>query len=108
MPSAHDSSGVVREREELLGTARDEILFGITRETVIEIARERGIEVEYRPLQRDQLSAVAETFLTSSSRGVVPVIQIDDVTIGQGRPGPVTRELMEAYELYVLDNADLL
>jgi hypothetical protein len=38
----------------------------------------------------------------------VPVIQVDDVTIGQGRPGPVTRELMEAYELYILENADLL
>ena len=94
--------------QKFLGTARDDILFGITRETVIEIAQDRGIEVKYRPLQRDQLSAVAETFLTSSSRGIVPVIQVDDVTIGQGRPGPVTRELMEAYELYVLENADLL
>ena len=95
------------QREEILCTAREDILLGITRQTVIDLARGRGLEVRYAPLQRDQLSAAAlrEAFITSSSRGIVPVIQIDNVTVGEGQPGPVTRELMAAYDGYVLEHA---
>lgn len=89
-----------------IGTARDDILLGVTRQTVLDIAQGRGYEVRYAPLKRDQLSAVAETFITSSSRGIVPVIQIDHVTVGQGRPGPITRQLLDAYEAYVLEKAE--
>jgi branched-chain amino acid aminotransferase len=89
-----------------LGTARDEILPGITRQTVIELAQSRGLEVRYVPLQRDQLAAVAEAFITSSSRGVVPVIQIDQTTLGQGSPGLITRQLMFAYEADVIQKAE--
>jgi branched-chain amino acid aminotransferase len=89
-----------------LGTARDDILLGVTRETVLEIARGRGLEVRYAPLKRDQLADVSEAFITSSSRGVVPVVQIDQVTIGQGSPGPVTKQLAIAYEAYVLARAE--
>lgn len=89
-----------------IGTANDDILLGITRETVIDIARGMGIEVKYEPLKQDQLGTLSEAFITSSSRGVVPVIQIDDVTIGQGNPGPVTKTLAAAYDAYVLANAE--
>jgi branched-chain amino acid aminotransferase len=89
-----------------IGTAGDDILLGITRETVIGIARRIGLEVKYGPLKRDQLGAVSEAFITSSSRGIVPVIQIDDVTIGEGSPGPITTELAAAYDAYVLANAE--
>lgn len=89
-----------------LGTARDEILPGITRQTVIELAQSRGLEVRYVPLQRDQLAAAAEAFITSSSRGVVPVIQIDQTTLGQGSPGLITRQLMFAYEADVIQKAE--
>lgn len=88
-----------------LSTAADDVLLGITRETVIQIARQKGLEVKYQPLKRDQLEEVNEAFLTSSSRGVVPIIKIDNVTIGQGVPGKVTKQLMAAYESYVIDNA---
>ncbi|HSB02269.1 MAG TPA: aminotransferase class IV [Anaerolineales bacterium] len=89
-----------------IGTARDDILLGITRQTVLEIAQGRGLEVRYMPLRRDQVAAAREAFITSSSRGVVPVIQIDDVTIGQGSVGPITKQLSSAYEAYVLANAE--
>jgi branched-chain amino acid aminotransferase len=89
-----------------LGTAREEILLGITRETVIDLARGRGLEVKYQPLRRDQLASVSEVFITSSSRGIVPVIKIDDMTIGQGRPGPVTKQLLQAYDEHVIENAE--
>ena len=89
-----------------IGTAGDGILPGITRETVIDIARGRGLEVKYEPLRQDQLESLSEAFITSSSRGVVPVVQIDGVTIGEGSPGPVTKELGVAYHAYVLANAE--
>jgi len=89
-----------------LYTAQDDILLGITRQTVIDIARGRGVEVRYEPLQRDQLDSIAEAFITSSSRGIVPVVQIDEVTIGQGRPGPLTKELSAAYDQYVIEKAE--
>jgi len=89
-----------------IGTARDDILLGITRETVIDVARSKGLEVQYQPLKRDQLAAASEAFITSSSRGIVPVIQIDNVVIGNGRPGPITKQLIAAYAAYVIEKAE--
>jgi branched-chain amino acid aminotransferase len=91
------------ERRALLGTARDGILLGITRETVIEIAQERGLAIQFEPLKLTQLAMISEAFITSSSRGIVPVVQIDEVTIGQGSPGPITKDLSAAYESHVLE-----
>jgi branched-chain amino acid aminotransferase len=105
----HASSALLVEsasRGAILGTARDDILLGVTRETVIEIARGRGLELNYQPLPLDQVPAIDEAFLTSSSRGIVPVVRVDDVTIGQGSPGPVTQQLRGEYELYVLAKAE--
>lgn len=104
--SAHDSPDALRERDVILCTAREEILLGITRQTVIELARGRGLPVRYEPLERNRRSAAVEAFITSSSRGIVPVIEIDHVTVGEGSPGPVTRELMAAYNGYVLEHAE--
>lgn len=89
-----------------ISTAGDDILLGITRQTVIDVARGMGLEVRYEPLRRDQIAALDEAFITSSSRGIVPVIQIDKVKIGQGIPGPTTKQLISAYEAYVIENAE--
>ena len=93
-------------KHNILFTAQDDILLGITRKTVIDIARGREVAVKYEALKRNQLTDVDEAFITSSSRGVVPVVQIDTVTIGQGRPGSITTELCAAYDQYVMDNAE--
>ena len=94
------------KRGRVLFTVQRDILLGVTRKTIIRLARGGGVEVKYRALKLNQLSDVSEAFITSSSRGVVPVIQIDDVTVGQGRPGQVTRMLMYAYEEYVLKHGE--
>jgi branched-chain amino acid aminotransferase len=101
---AHNVPMLFRERE--LCTAQRDILLGVTRRTVIRVARGMGLRVKYQPLKRDQLKVAREAFITSSSRGVVPVIQIDDVVVGQGRPGQVTKQLSVAYEAYVLARAE--
>ena len=90
----------------ILYTAQRDILLGITRTMVIRAARGRGVEVRYRPLELNQLPAVKEAFITSSSRGIVPVIQIDDVRVGQGSPGQITKMLMSAYDEYVQSHAE--
>ncbi len=97
---------LLSKRSEIIYTAPRGILLGVTRRTVVRVARSRGVEVKYLPLKLDQLSAVKEAFITSSSRGIVPVIQIDAMRIGQGRAGPMTKKLMSAYESDVLLKAE--
>jgi branched-chain amino acid aminotransferase len=75
---------------------------------VLEIARGRGVDVQFQPLELSQLGRIDEAFITSSSRGIVPVIQIDQVTIGQGSPGPITKDLMHVYEGYVVERAETI
>lgn len=93
-------------REVILGTALHDILLGVTRQTIIELAQGLGLEVNYQPLRVDQIRDIHETFISSSSRGIVPVVQIDEVTIGAGEPGPVTKRLSKAYRAYVQEKAE--
>jgi len=89
-----------------VGTARRDILLGVTRTMVIRAAQRSGVKVRYTPLKLDQLLAVKEAFITSSSRGIVPVIQINQVKVGQGSPGWVTKLLMQAYQDAVQKNSE--
>jgi len=99
-------NSIASAQREALYTAQRNILLGVTRRMVIRVARGRGVEVKYQTLKLNQLSAVGEAFITSSSRGVVPVIRIDEIVVGQGRPGQITRMLMSAYDEYVLKHAE--
>jgi len=72
-------------------------LKGITREAVIDLARERGYEVLERDLGLFDLYTGDEVFVTGTAAEVAPVTRIDGRVIGDGKPGPVTRELMAAF-----------
>lgn len=74
------------------------ILPGVTRKLVLELARRAGVAVEPRSLTRDDLDRASELFLTGTSMEVCPVVRAGEQTIGDGRPGPVTRRLQAAYE----------
>lgn len=74
---------------------------GITRATVIECAPALGLPVDERAMTPDELRLASEAFLTSSLRGVVPLVRIGDDAIGAGIPGPVTRQVMAAYAAIV-------
>ncbi|MCA9575341.1 MAG: aminotransferase class IV [Polyangiales bacterium] len=82
-----------------LRTPRPEagILDGITRRTVLEAARRVGLPVDEEALFPADLYAADEVFITSSIREVVPVVQVDDRRIADGRPGPVVAQLHAAY-----------
>jgi branched-chain amino acid aminotransferase len=73
------------------------ILGGITRASVIEIARDKGIEVTETVLTRDELYIADEVFLTGTAAEVTPIREIDRRKIGEGRRGPVTRTLQDAF-----------
>jgi branched-chain amino acid aminotransferase len=73
------------------------LLPGITREFLFEVGREAGIPVREAVLKDADLFAADESFLTSTTREVVPIVQVDDRQIGSGRPGPVTLALLNGY-----------
>jgi branched-chain amino acid aminotransferase len=73
------------------------LLRGITREFLFEVGRENRIPVQEAVLKDPDLFGADEAFLTSTTREIVPIVQVDDKMIGTGAPGPVTRTLLEAY-----------
>lgn len=83
-----------------LHTTSEGILFGITRKVVLELADKAGIKVRQRELLVSEIPAFDEAFLTAANKQVLPVVTIDDHTIGSGQPGPVTRQLMAAFADY--------
>jgi branched-chain amino acid aminotransferase len=76
------------------------ILGGITREVVLELAASLEIPAREASLVPDDLRGADEVFLSSTTREVMPVRQVDDTVIGGGSPGPLTRRLMEAFRAY--------
>ncbi len=73
------------------------VLGGITRATVIEIARDKGVPVEERPITRDELYIADELFLTGTAAEVTPIREVDRRTIGAGQRGPMTKTLQSAF-----------
>jgi len=89
-----------------LGTARKNILLGVTRHSVLNVARRGGFEIAYRALMKEQVPDLDEAFLTSSSREIVPIVQIDNHQIGGGIPGRITHILIGSYKNYVMKVAE--
>jgi branched-chain amino acid aminotransferase len=74
------------------------ILDGINRKSCMQIARDRGYEVVERNLVRAELALADEVFLTGTAAELTPLREIDDMPIGEGVPGPVTREIQAAFD----------
>jgi branched-chain amino acid aminotransferase len=72
-------------------------LRGITRDSVIAIAREMGLTVHERPVPRETLYVADEMFFTGTATEVTPIRSVDRIEIGAGRAGPVTRELQSRF-----------
>jgi branched-chain amino acid aminotransferase len=73
------------------------LLPGITREFLFEVGAENRITVREQVLRDDDLFGADEAFLTSTTRELVPIVQVDDRKVGSGTPGPITRALLDAY-----------
>ncbi|GAB1582064.1 D-amino-acid transaminase [Phyllobacterium phragmitis] len=73
------------------------ILHGITRASVLDLARGAGVPVEERAFTLEEARQAAEAFITSASSFVMPVTRIDGEPVGNGKPGPVTQRLRASY-----------
>ena len=73
------------------------LLPGITREFALDVAREAGVPAEERTLTTADMWAADEAFITGTTREITPVVKVDGRPFGDGRPGPVTVKLLEAF-----------
>lgn len=87
-----DEAGVIRTRQ-----LSHDLLHGVTRAAVLQLARERQMKVEERPFTIEEAKAAREAFITAASNAATAVVEIDGAKIGDGRPGPVTQALRAAY-----------
>lgn len=81
-------------RQGTLVTPANHILHGITRMRVLEVAS-AVCPVEVRDLRLEEVNDAAEAFLTSTTKGILPIVRVDDRPVGAGKPGPVTRALRD-------------
>jgi branched-chain amino acid aminotransferase len=81
-------------------------LEGITQSSVMTIARDLGYEVEVGNLVRSDLYIAEEAFLSGTAAEVVPISSVDDRTLGDGRPGPITRRIQEVFHAAVRGEVD--
>ena len=72
-------------------------LAGITRDAVLQMAEEHGIEVQERPVAREALYTADELFFCGTASEITPIRSVDRILVGNGTPGPVTRELQHAF-----------
>lgn len=84
----------------------DGLLRGITRESVMTIARDQGYEVVERSLVRTDLYHADEAFFTGTAAEIVPLTEVDDRAVGSGVPGPITRETAEIFASATIGEVD--
>lgn len=103
-----DATGHVSEGSgENLFLVRDDVLYttplqagilqGITRDTVLRLARDRGIEIREQTLPREMLYLADELFFTGTAAEITPIRSVDRIQVGAGRPGAITRALQDDY-----------
>lgn len=95
-----DAEGRLRTRD-----TQANILRGVTRKTLIEIARDCQIEVVEQPFTLAEAKAAKEAFFTAASAFITPVLAIDGDPVGDGQPGPVTLRLRDLYIRHARDGA---
>jgi branched-chain amino acid aminotransferase len=88
-----------------LRTAGEGVLFGIAQQIVFTIAPD-VLSLRKEAVHKGDILRLSEAFITSSSRGIVPVVEIDGITIGDGKPGPYTRQLDEHYQTWVKNHLE--
>jgi branched-chain amino acid aminotransferase len=101
------SSNFFAVREGILHTEDERVLFGVTRSAVLEVSRGL-LPLATTAVRVEQLGELSESFITSASRGILPVVRVDQVLIGAGRPGGFTAELRARFDALVAREAEPL
>ncbi|VAW43141.1 hypothetical protein MNBD_CHLOROFLEXI01-3567 [hydrothermal vent metagenome] len=84
-----------------LHTAGTGVLAGITRRIILDLAAEQHIPASLTPIHMEEIPLLTEAALSSSSRGLLPIVKIGEQVVGNGRSGSVCQKLLEAYNDFV-------
>jgi len=88
-----------------LATPGRGVLPGITRQTILHLAQDL-FPVQIRDITRSELLDAAEIFISGTNKGIVPVVEVDGRPVGDGRPGPCTRRMMDALRAFMENRSD--
>jgi len=99
------SSNFYAVKDEKLWTAGENMLLGIARKIILDVAQDL-LPLHLHPVTIEDLPLLQEAFLSSSGRGVVPIVKIDDHIIGDGTPGSFTLEIIRRFNAWVEDNLE--
>ena len=88
-------------KKEKVLTPKEKILIGITRNLVIKLARKAGYKIIERDIRIDELHNADEIFLTNTTKGILPVVKVDDKKIGSEKAGKITEILMKRFSEFV-------
>mgnify|MGYP003350305825 CR=1 FL=1 len=97
-----DNIFIVHKGEIITPAASQGALKGVTRSTIFDIARDLGVPIREADLTRYDIWVADECFLTGTGAEVVPTVKLDGREIGDGRPGPVTKRILDAFRARVL------
>ena len=97
MRDCRSASSVWTRESTHLPTSEAGALSGVTLASVVHIARDLGIPVSFEAMRRDDLYVADEAFLTGTAAEVVPIASVDDRTLGEGKPGPISKRIQETY-----------
>lgn len=78
-------------------TAKEQVLGGITRKIVFNLAQKLKIPIAQRSLRKTELKTADEVFITATNKNILPIIKVDELVIGDGKPGPITRQLIDNF-----------
>lgn len=91
-------------RDGVIYTAGDGVLEGITREIIFQLIESLALPLRLEAVHLDDIPALQEAALSGSSRAFLPVVEIAGRAIGDGRPGPISGRILDAYQRFVMDN----
>jgi D-alanine transaminase len=94
---AHTSFCAVFDRELVTHPLSNLILAGVTRRAVLELCQGLGVPFKESPIPESELRQASELMILGTTTEIMPVVQVDDWCVGDGRPGPVTRRLQQAF-----------
>lgn len=98
MEGSHTSVFAVKDGNLVVSPSSQNVLPGITKQLVIELARQAGVATVEGLINEDEVGRLEELFLSATPEEVLPVKEIDNRQVGNACPGPVTRRLIESYE----------
>ena len=97
---------IVRDDQLATPSLSSSALEGITRDAIIKIAKDLDVDIIERDITRSELVISDEIFLTGTAAEITPIISMDSKKIGNGKPGEITKKMMEEYTDIIMNNSD--